>query len=263
MSPFLQSEVFFPFAVPPTRARRLPPTTGWRVVLLSVCYLASWLTTASAWAHDARADSSVATSLTDLARWQRQAVRQAGLDTRHRRDLDLRLRLSALLPQLRATYGRGTQFAYSTRTDGFSDLIPDGDRSSYSVSLSWDLGRLLWNHEELTLYRLTPQLASERRQLLLEVASLYLRLCQLRRRQEPGAPGNNGAANQRAVGAQIALQAALGEEASARNAPHCPEPLPDAASLVESEPTHQGASGPHRRRVPTETAQDPQPDEVP
>jgi hypothetical protein len=166
-----------------------------------------------------------------LARWQRQALRQAELDRRSQREVELRQRLSVLLPQLRVSWGRGTQWVYSSRSDLLSEPIPDGDRSNYSISMSWDLSRLLWSTDDLTRHRMAPRLAAERRQILTQVAEVYLRLCQAQRVRLPASQGGT-----RVVALQIALQSLLGEEFSARSLPHCPELLPDAAALSAIEP---------------------------
>lgn len=178
-----------------------------------------------------RAEPGGPPPLGDLARWQRQALRSAELDRRSQRELEARLRLAVLLPQLRVTWGRGTQWVYSSRSDLLSEPVPDGDRSNYSVSLSWDLGRLLWSPEDLTLHRLAPRLAAERRQILLQVAALYLRLCQSQQESQRSSARVAAAASQQTTALQIALQAVVGEEANSRSLPHCPEHLPDAASL--------------------------------
>lgn len=195
---------------------------------LTSAWLVAWVL-ATLWSEPGRCEPGSSASWAELARLQRQALRRSELDRRSQRDVESRLRLSALLPQLRVTWGRGTQWVYSTRSDLIGEPVPDGDRSNYSVSLSWDLARLLWSPEDLTLHRVAPRMASERRQILLQVATLYLRLCQ-RQNHLAASPAPAHTDGQAAV-LQIALQALLGEEAHSRSAAHCPASMPDPASL--------------------------------
>lgn len=169
----------------------------------------------------------------ELARLQRQALRQNGLDRARLADLSLRLRLSALLPQLRATWGRGTQWAYSTRIDALSELVPDGDRSTYSVSLSWDLGRLLFATPDLVLSREAVRLSAQRTQLLLRVAALYAKRCQLGQAEGPTSPSKPSPVSQ-AAALDIMLLSLLGEEARAPRIAHCPTDSIDARTLAEA-----------------------------
>lgn len=181
-------------------------------------------------------------ALSDLARWQRQALRHAGLDRRSHRELMVRLRLATLLPQVRATWGRGTQWVYSSRGDLLNEAVPDGDRSSYSVSASWDLSRLLWSPDDLALHRLAPRVASDRQQILTQVAALYLQLCR-RQQAHDGPPAQpTGASSEHTPALQIALLALLGEEADSSRVPHCPEQIPDDAALLSREPRRTSAT---------------------
>jgi hypothetical protein len=169
----------------------------------------------------------------ELARLQRQALRQNGLERKRIADLSLRLRLSALLPQLRATWGRGTQWAYSTRIDALSELVPDGDRSTYSVSLSWDLGRLLFATPDLLLSREAVRLSAQRTQMLLRVAALYAKRCQLEQAEGHASPSRPSHASQ-AAALDIMLLSLLGEEARAPRIAHCPTDSIDARTLAEA-----------------------------
>ncbi len=177
-----------------------------------------------------RADPS-GSSLAELSRLQRQALRQNGLDRQRLRELAVRLRLSALLPQLRATWGRGTQWAYSTRTDTLSELLPDGDRSSYSVSLAWDLSRLLFAPPELILGREATRLSSQRTQLLLRVAEAYLQRCQAGP-TTGGSPSSTGPRPGQSMALDILLSALLGDEARPLRLTHCPREAIDPATLT-------------------------------
>lgn len=180
-------------------------------------------------------------SLRELALLQRQALRHAQLDTSSGRQLLWRLRLSALLPQLRTSIGRGTQWVYSSRGEAYSEPVQDGDRMTYSLSAGWDLSRILFAREEIALHRDAERAAIRRGQLLLQVADLYTRRCQLElqfhRTHTPPSPGelppaaNSVAATPHtpdpAVAAQalaldITLAALAGQEAHSPIVQHCP-----------------------------------------
>ena len=236
------SLVFPTFVVRSSAASRQPRLLAW---LRGGAYLLLvWLLLCP---DPVRCDPGTA-ALTDLARWQRQALRHAGLDRQSQREMMVRLRLAALLPQVRATWGRGTQWVYSSRADLVSEAVPDGDRSSYSVSLSWDLARLLWSPDDLALHRLAPRVASDRRQLLTQVAALYLQLCQ-KQREHDGPPSQlAGRSIGQAEALHIALHSLLGEEADSGRVPKCPEQIAADSALLSSGPegmsgTQDGAQG--------------------
>jgi hypothetical protein len=112
---------------------------------------------------------------------QRAALAQAGLSESATTRLLAREHLSALLPQVRVTLGRGWQLSATGRPlDGLSaPTTVDDDHTSYAVSASWDLARLLVPHEALQLHNAAPRLAQQRLALLVRVNGLIGARCHL------------------------------------------------------------------------------------
>ena len=133
-------------------------------------------------AADARAEPG-------LAAVQRAALAHAGLGEGATTQLLARAHLAALLPQVRVTVGRGWQLSATGRPlDGLSaPTTVDDDHTSYAVSASWDLARLLVPHEALQLHHAAPRLAQQRLALLVRVAGLFATRCHLLQ-QGPATP---------------------------------------------------------------------------
>lgn len=179
------------------------------------------------------AESASSSPWTELARLQRQALRQNGLDRQQLHEQSVRLRLSALLPQVRASWGRGTQWAYSPRSDSFSELVPDGDRSSYSISMSWDLGRLLFAAPELALSGEAVRRAAQRTQLLLRISAVYLRRCRVAAGEQATRPAGNPRMHETEA-LDLVLSALMGDEARPLRIAHCPSERLDPTPLTEA-----------------------------
>lgn len=107
---------------------------------------------------------------------QRAALRAAHLDMdRAYAGLRARLHLSALLPQVSVSLGRGQQIAEALRPWGGADLVQvsAGDRESFSVLARVDLSRLVYAREEIALRESAQRAAREGRALSAEVARIY------------------------------------------------------------------------------------------
>jgi hypothetical protein len=120
---------------------------------------------------------------------QRAALAHAGLSEGATTRLLVREHLSALLPQVRFTVGRGWQLSATGRPlDGLSaPTTVDDDHTSYAVSASWDLARLLAPHEALALHNAEPRLAQQRLALLVRVNGLFAARCHLLQEGQPAA----------------------------------------------------------------------------
>lgn len=108
----------------------------------------------------------------------RAVLLNAGLGKDSLRGLKVRRHLSALLPQLRMTFGRGWQL--TTSRDMYIDSqAPENDRLNYAVSASWDLSKLVHPSDELSIAK------EEHRRTLLrlkwqeQVARLLAERCRL------------------------------------------------------------------------------------
>ena len=86
-----------------------------------------------------------------------------------------RLRLAALLPQVSLSAGRGLSLTGSERqVNGVGQLtLSDGDRMNYSLTARWDLSRLIYAREELSMRGQEQRIARQRATLTAEVARLY------------------------------------------------------------------------------------------
>ena len=126
-------------------------------------------------------------SLPDL---QRAAVLAARMAPEHIDAIERRMRVAALLPQLRVRVGRGTgQILTTSEYDGTARLSV-GDRDAWQVDLSaaWSLDRLVYHGDELRLIREIQRVAAHRERLVKQVADLYAerrRLQQLLARPHP------------------------------------------------------------------------------
>lgn len=140
---------------------------------------ARWLILALWLARPQGAARAAASEGSELAALQRAAVRVAEADAASLRALRLRVRLSSLLPDVRASWGYGAQWGYGAG----SVATLDGDRTFYSVGLSWNLGKLVFSsREDLALHHEAQRASSLRSELVAQVASLYLKRCALAER---------------------------------------------------------------------------------
>jgi len=187
----------------------------------------------------------------DELRWlQRAALRQAHLDERSLRSLETRLRLSPLLPQLRVNVGRGWQWSSSSGSIVLP-APPDDGHMSYGVAAQWDLGRLLFTHEEMALHRDAQRIAAWRTQLLLRVARLYGMRCRAAEERETAkSPEAAERLAGRLAALDVTLAAVIGDEHVGRKLRRCtqsmsamqsseldpgPELLPIASSASSSD----------------------------
>lgn len=126
---------------------------------------------------------------------QRAALAHAGLRPQTTTQLLLRQHLAALLPQVRVTLGRGWQLTATGRAlDGLTAPEVDNDHTSYAVSASWDLARLLVPHEAVQLHREEPRRAQLRLALLIRVTQLVAARCRILQRESVGAEQHEQAA---------------------------------------------------------------------
>lgn len=195
--------------------------------------LICWVASLCSYADRALAEPTSSSPWSELARIQRQALRQNGLDRQQLHEQSVRLRLSALLPQLRASWGRGTQWAYSPRSESLSELVPDGDRSSYSISMSWDLGRLLFATPELALSREAVRRSAQRTQLLLRISAVYLRRCRVAAGEQATRLADSPRAHETEA-LDLVLSALMGDEARPLRIAHCPSERIDPTPLLEA-----------------------------
>ena len=85
----------------------------------------------------------------------------------------------ALLPDLRVGYDKGrdwqsSTYFYSTTTQKYSDDdITRGNDSGWSVSLTWELGELIWNNDQTSIDSRSRYAVQLRDDLLNEVTRLY------------------------------------------------------------------------------------------
>lgn len=119
----------------------------------------------------------------ELVRLQRAAIRTAGLAEGRFRALRARQHLAPLLPQVHASLGWGLQKAYAS-PDG-AGAAPsssaaviyaarDSQRQTASIGASWDLSRLLYSRDDLTLLQHEQRAAAARAALSTQIARLYL-----------------------------------------------------------------------------------------
>lgn len=175
-----------------------------------------------------------------LAAVQRAALVHAGLSPQATTGLLARQHLAALLPQVRVTLGRGWQITASGRVlDGLPVSVPevDNDHTSYALSASWDLARLLVPHEAMQHHHEEPRRAQLRLTLLTKVTQLVAARCRLLQREGPG-----GARSAQAAELEAALDLLTGGQALPEVAPGAPCP---AAPRFLPEPP-RGASAAHR-----------------
>ncbi len=170
---------------------------------------------------------------------QRAALAHAGLRPQTTTQLLVRQHLAALLPQVRVTLGRGWQLTATGRAlDGLTAPEVDNDHTSYAVSASWDLARLLVPHEAMQLQRDEPRRAQLRLALLARVTQLVAARCRLLQREQVGAEQYEQAAE-----LEAALDLLTGGQALPAVSPGSPCP---AAPRFDPELTRGAAGG---RRV--------------
>ncbi|KPK36056.1 MAG: hypothetical protein AMK70_03670, partial [Nitrospira bacterium SG8_35_1] len=85
----------------------------------------------------------------------------------------------AWLPDLNLDYGRNkdwqsSTYFYSTSTQKYTDDdITSGDDDSWSVSLTWELGDLVWNSVQTSIDNRSKLMVQLRDDILNEVTRLY------------------------------------------------------------------------------------------
>jgi hypothetical protein len=195
----------------------------------------------SLWLLPPRAQGAAGGDLDELHALQRAAIKEAHLDEQSRRGLTARLRLAPLLPQLRVSVGRGWQWSYSTSTSYQAPTpAPSDDRMSYAVAASWDLGRLLFSHEETALRRDAQRTALMRTQLRLQVARLYALRCRALSEATTATSALVSAQRQaRVMTLEVALGALTGDEHIGRKLHGCAAAFGSSAVELEALTTTQ------------------------
>lgn len=200
------------------------------------------------WGAIASARAAPASDPEELLTLQRAALLRAHLDDHGGKSLKTRLRLSALLPQLRVNVGRGWQWDYSTTSNGASVSTLGDDRLSYSLSANWDLSRILFQREEIVLRRDAQRIAPLRTQLLLRVARLYGQRC--RAAAERAATSSDEARLRlagRVTASDLSLAALTGDEHIGRKL-RCASPataaLPGELETIGGDPPTAGLPDP-------------------
>lgn len=183
-----------------------------------------------------------------LAAVQRAALAHAGLSPQATTHLLARQHLAALLPQVRVTLGRGWQISATGRVlDGLPVPVPevDNDHTSYAVSASWDLARLLAPHEAMQHHHEEPRRAQLRLALLAKVAQLVAARCRLLQRDGLGAGPSAPAAELEAALDLLTGGHALPEVAPGTPCPAAPrfqlEPPRSASSARRSDPIRRSS----------------------
>jgi hypothetical protein len=154
------------------RRKRPARPGGWRTRVGEALLLGSGLL---GWERAAGAKPEA-----ELLAVQRAALAHAGLSPGATSGLLARQHLSGLLPQVRVTLGQGWQLSVTGRPlDGLT--VPPGDdtHTSYAVSASWDLTRLLVPREAMQLHHAEPRRAQQRLALLVRVGRLVGARCRL------------------------------------------------------------------------------------
>jgi hypothetical protein len=217
------------------RTRYTPTERALRGVLVAAVLLAGL-------AVAARAAPSPASPVT----WAlvRAAVAHAHLDEATTQRLRARAHLAPLLPSLRVSAGQGWQIGYSRGIDGLTTPSVDGDRFSYAVSASWDLGHVLLPREELSLLRELPRRAQLRTRLELQVLGLLAERCRLLKLRTGRAPlAPSAASGQRLAEVELQLEVLSGGHPLPDASEPCPavgapgrEPPPAASRRTEAAP---------------------------
>lgn len=129
----------------------------------------------AAWARAERPAPPAQAGRASVEALQRAALRAAHLDGAAYAGQRARLHLSALLPQVSVSLGRGQQVAEALRPWGGADLVQvsAGDRETFSVLARVDLSRLAYAREETDLRESAQRAAREGRALAAEVARVY------------------------------------------------------------------------------------------
>ncbi len=129
--------------------------------------LLCWLPAGTARAGEAGAEARV--RLLQQAAVSGSAVREGS------GGMKARLHLAALLPHVSVSAGRGLSVTGNERqVNGVAQLtLTDGDRVNYSVSARWDLSRVLYAREELSMRTQEQRAAHQRAAVTAEVARLY------------------------------------------------------------------------------------------
>jgi outer membrane protein TolC len=97
---------------------------------------------------------------------------------------------AALLPELRATVGRG--YGELTKDATGQPIFTTSDSWRFEVQATWQLDRLIFDRNELRVSREAQRVGARREELLTRIAQLYFarRRLQLDEALQPDAPGN-------------------------------------------------------------------------
>lgn len=210
---------------------------------------ARWLILALVLALPQGAARAAASEGSELAALQRAAVRVAEADAASLRALRLRVRLSSLLPDVRVSWGYGAQWAYGAGTVA----TLDGDRTFYSVGLSWNLGKLVFSsREDLALHHEAQRASILRSELVAQVASLYLKRCAFAERLSKATAANANATSAPTLALRLAELDASLEALTGRT--HPPRACPSHIERTEASEatTPAGLRAAAARLVPVE-----------
>jgi len=117
-----------------------------------------------------------------VAEVQEAAVRRLALGSRHARRLLARARAAAVLPSVQGEYHQSIDRDFQLDQEaGTADALKQdlGAGRGARVRATWDLGRLIFNPDELRAARAGLDLAAERERVLVAVTQLYFERQQL------------------------------------------------------------------------------------
>lgn len=117
-----------------------------------------------------------------IAEVQKAALRRLALQPRSARRLLARARAAAVLPTIQGEYDQSIDRDYKLdQAAGTADALTSdlGAGRGARVRASWDLGRLIFNPDELRAARAVMDAAAERERVLVGVTQLYFERQQL------------------------------------------------------------------------------------
>ncbi len=128
------------------------------------------------------------------------AVREAELSPERMRSWMRRVRLAPLLPQVSVRLDRGVQYdeSWDDGPTGEKRSVDTDDDTGWRVQATWDLGRLLFEPNEIGVAREGMNLVELRHEVLREIVRLYFerRRLQVEAVLEPDAPAERAVARE-------------------------------------------------------------------
>lgn len=163
---------------------------GQRSLLLSFVFAASTGWTAGAHAQDGCGQNRAGGSAPPISSVVQAALRHAALNRDRVESAVRRARLSGLLPTLRVALRRGTALdaSLTAGTTDRSNISRDQDLT-LEASLGFELGRLLFAREEVSLLRVERTMELDRQSLVAEVVRVYFERRRLLREVRSGLGG--------------------------------------------------------------------------